>query len=95
MVELSKHAYGNYEVQHLLEHGSQQQRHQLLQQLICEAKRMARHKVASHVIESALVHAAHEDRQQLKAALAESVEALQSLSASNYGSFVVKEMKKR
>lgn len=88
VVELSKHAYGNYVVQHLLEHGSQQQRHQLLQQLICEAKRMARHKVASHVIESALVHAAHEDRQQLKAALAESVEALQSLSASNYGSFV-------
>lgn len=95
VAELSKHAYGNYVVQHLLEHGDALQRHQLLQQLCAEAKRLARHKVASYVIESALVHAGPEDRQQLKAALAESIEALQSLSASNYGSFVVKEMKKR
>eukprot|EP00913_Durusdinium_trenchii_P014648 g13743.t1 len=86
VAELSKHAYGNYVVQHLLEHGDALQRHQLLQQLCAEAKRLARHKVASYVIESALVHAGPEDEMQLKAALAESIEALQSLSASNYGS---------
>lgn len=82
-------------VQHLLEHGDGLQRRQLLAELIGSARRLARHKVASHVVESALVHAAPLDRQSLKAALAENLEALQSLSQSNYGSFVVKEMKKR
>ena len=41
---VTRHAYGNYVVQHLLDHGDALQRHQLLQQLCAEAKRLARHK---------------------------------------------------
>eukprot|EP00931_Biecheleriopsis_adriatica_P031186 TRINITY_DN18314_c0_g1_i1.p1 TRINITY_DN18314_c0_g1~~TRINITY_DN18314_c0_g1_i1.p1 ORF type:complete len:627 (-),score=164.43 TRINITY_DN18314_c0_g1_i1:8-1888(-) len=94
-LELCRHQYGNYVVQHTLEHGTPEQKHRLCQAMIPEAGKLARHKVASHVIECALLHASAEDRQSLKDAMAGSAEELASLTASNYGSFVAKEMKKR
>lgn len=60
-----------------------------------EIGRLARHKVASHVVECALLHSSPDVRQMLKDAMASNAEELASLTASNYGSFVVKEMKKR
>ncbi|CAL1165690.1 unnamed protein product [Cladocopium goreaui] len=101
VVELSKHAYGNYVVQHTLEHGSPLQKQQLCEAMRMEIGRLARHKVASHVVECALLHSSPDARQMLKDAMASNAEELasdladNSLTASNYGSFVVKEMKKR
>jgi len=95
VLELSKHAYGNYVVQHTLEHGSPLQKQQLCEAMRFEIGRLARHKVASHVVECALLHSSPEVRQMLKEAMASNAEELASLTASNYGSFVVKEMKKR
>mmetsp|Transcript_93393 Transcript_93393/g.166116 ORF Transcript_93393/g.166116 Transcript_93393/m.166116 type:complete len:574 (-) Transcript_93393:178-1899(-) len=95
VLELSRHPYGNYVVQHTLEHGTPEQRHAIFMAMLPELGRLARHKVSSHVVECALLHASQEDRFRLKEAMASNSEELASLTASNYGSFVVKEMKKR
>ncbi|CAE7539342.1 APUM3 [Symbiodinium natans] len=95
ILELCRHPYGNYVVQHSLAHGSPEQRTRLCEAMRPEMGRLARHKVASHVVECALLHSSPEEREQLKNSMAGNAEELASLTASNYGSFVVKEMKKR
>eukprot|EP00439_Symbiodinium_sp_Y106_P055015 s2572_g7.t1 len=95
VLELCRHPYGNYVVQHSLAHGNTEQRTRLCQAMRPEMGRLARHKVASHVVECALLHSSPEERERLKNAMAGNAEELASLTASNYGSFVVKEMKKR
>mmetsp|Transcript_25394 Transcript_25394/g.57578 ORF Transcript_25394/g.57578 Transcript_25394/m.57578 type:complete len:347 (-) Transcript_25394:62-1102(-) len=95
VVELSRHPYGNYVVQHVLEHGAPEQKSRIALVLRPEARRLARHKVASHVVECALLHCDQEAKNLLKDAMAGDPEELASLTHSNYGSFVVKEMRKR
>jgi hypothetical protein len=94
-VELSRHAFGNYVVQHAFEHGSPELRHEIVQVMLPEICNLARHKCASHCVESALLHCDEGDRHAMKQALAGDSEALASLTSSNFGSFVVKEMRKR
>jgi hypothetical protein len=94
-VELSRHAFGNYVVQHAFEHGSPALRHEIVQVMLPEICKLARHKSASHCVESALLHCGEEDRQAMKQAMAGDSEELASLTSSNFGSFVVKEMRKR
>lgn len=94
-VELSRHAFGNYVVQHAFEHGSTELRHEIVQAMLPEICKLARHKSASHCVESALLHCCEEDRQAMKLAMAGDTEELASLTSSNFGSFVVKEMRKR
>jgi len=95
VLDLCRHPYGNYVVQHVLEHGSQEDRSVIARALTPEVRRLARHKIASNVVEKVLLYCGEEDRKQLKAAMVGSPEELASLEHSNYGSFVVKEMRRR
>lgn len=92
---LAMHPYGNYVVQHIFEQGTDEHRRAMVDVLAPSASQLARHKVASHVIEKAWTHSpSKEERQKLMQMLAPTQEALASLAASNFGSFVAKEMKK-
>lgn len=95
VLELSRHPYGNYVVQHLLEHGTAEHRQGITRNLLPSARGLARHKIASNVVEKALTYCDDEMRQKLKQRMFSSPEELASLEHSNYGSFVVKELKRR
>jgi len=95
VVDLAKHPYGNFVVQHILEHGTDEQRGLVIQALRPEVRRLARHKNASHVVERALQFCAHEERELLKIEISGGSEELARLSHSNYGSFVAKAMRRR
>ena len=56
-------------MQHVLEHGSPQQRHEVVEVIHSDIQRLARHRVASHVVRCALKHSSPEDRQKLVQAI--------------------------
>eukprot|EP00445_Apocalathium_hangoei_P030708 CAMPEP_0203929156 /NCGR_PEP_ID=MMETSP0359-20131031/68104_1 /ASSEMBLY_ACC=CAM_ASM_000338 /TAXON_ID=268821 /ORGANISM="Scrippsiella Hangoei, Strain SHTV-5" /LENGTH=589 /DNA_ID=CAMNT_0050858141 /DNA_START=189 /DNA_END=1958 /DNA_ORIENTATION=- len=95
VVDLARHPYGNYVVQHLLEHGQAQHRRAIAQILTPQISRLARHKIASNVVEKAWLYCDDEERQAMREMMTGSPEELASLEHSNYGSFVVKEMRRR
>merc|ERR1740139_1532410 len=89
--ELSRHQYGNFVIQHLLEHGSCFRRAGVLQRLLPFLPYLSTHRTASHVVQQALNHSSAEGRQALVEALlqAEPPYMLVQLAASRYGSYVV------
>ena len=62
-------------MQHTLEHGTVLQKQLLCEAMLPDIGRLARHKVASHVVERALLHSGPEERRQLKEAMASNAEA--------------------
>mmetsp|Transcript_6655 Transcript_6655/g.15802 ORF Transcript_6655/g.15802 Transcript_6655/m.15802 type:complete len:548 (+) Transcript_6655:32-1675(+) len=95
VLDLAMHPYGNFVVQHILEHGTDEQRCLVVDALRPEVRRLARHKNASHVVERALQFCKQDEKQALKQAISGDAEELIRLSHSNYGSFVAKAMRKR
>jgi hypothetical protein len=91
---LCRHAFGNFVVQHILEHGAPRHRHHVISVLCADAQRLARHRVASHVMKCALVNSAEEDKQSLVWAISPDQESLSDLAHHHCGSFVVREMKR-
>merc|ERR1711907_504264 len=53
-VELSRHAHGNFVVQHLLEYGTEACRCEILRRLMPEMSLLAIDRTASHVVEKAI-----------------------------------------
>ena len=60
---------GNFVVQHVLEHGTAAERHEVVEVIHGDVQRLARHRVASHVVRCALKHSGAEDRQRLVQAI--------------------------
>jgi len=94
-LDLSRHPYGNYVVQHILEHGTTEHRHLVAKNLMPAVRVLARHKIASNVVEKVLTYCEENQREQLKQRIVGNPQELASLEHSNYGSFVVKELKRR
>jgi len=88
---LCRHPFGNFVLQHILEHGTVAQQSGVVDVLINDAPSLARHRIASHVLQCALVHCTSHDRERLTSALTSGgAEELKSLAHSQYGSFVVR-----
>jgi len=85
---LCRHQYGNY----VLQHGSPSQRSVIAQVVEKDIIRLAKHRVASHVVSSAMVHCPAEDVQRLTHAVLQDAGQLAELSRREYGSFVVREV---
>jgi len=81
-------------VQHVLEHGTPLQRKQVADVLEVDIVRLAKHRVASHVVRCALVHCDGSDRQRLKQAILKNPEKRTNLAHHHCGSFVVREMRR-
>merc|ERR1719203_600687 len=92
--QLCRHPFGNFVVQHLLEHGTPEQRRAVVDMLCADLQRLARHRVASHVVRSALKNASAEDKQRLVSNLSADAENLADLAHHHCGSFVVREMRR-
>merc|ERR550525_2330495 len=88
---LSRHLYGNFVMQHLLEQGSPTRRKSILNQLLPVLPYLAMHRTASHVVQSALAHSDQENLHQLINALlcGQSPNSFIEIARSHYGSFVI------
>eukprot|EP00746_Dinoflagellata_sp_MGD_P131625 gnl/MRDRNA2_/MRDRNA2_65384_c1_seq1.p1 gnl/MRDRNA2_/MRDRNA2_65384_c1~~gnl/MRDRNA2_/MRDRNA2_65384_c1_seq1.p1 ORF type:complete len:857 (-),score=149.78 gnl/MRDRNA2_/MRDRNA2_65384_c1_seq1:16-2463(-) len=51
---LMQHAYGNYVIAHILEHGTPEQCEQIVAQVVKDFDHLAKHRIGSHVIEKAV-----------------------------------------
>jgi len=88
---LSRHQFGHYVMQSVLEHGSQEHRKQLVAALCNDIRQCAQHRWASHVIETALSYCAPEEQRSIAVSLGcLDQDAMVSLALTQYGSFVMK-----
>lgn len=88
---LVKHKFGNFVVQTLLEQGAREDRHKhrIAEELLRDVPSLARHRVASHVLETAMKMCCAQDQERLAIKVLEG--DVQELARSKYGSFVVKQ----
>jgi len=91
---LSRHPFGNFVVQHVLKFGTPPQRHNVIDVLVSDIQRLARHRVASHVVRCALKHSSAEDKQALVVALSADADDLADLAHHHCGSYVVKQIRR-
>jgi hypothetical protein len=91
---LCRHPYGNFVIQHLFEHGSEECKAAVAHQIQPFFPKLATHRAASHVVQSALKYCKGEVQSKLVAALlkAEGEHCLVEVASSRYGSFVVREL---
>jgi pumilio RNA-binding family len=89
---LCRHSFANFVVQHVLEHGSPGQKNCIVNALLPEICRLAKHRVASHVVQCALVYASLEDKFRMKQAMCASPDELEDISKTQCGRFVAQEI---
>ena len=65
IVPICQDQYGNYSMQHMIEHGTPQQRERILEEVIARLFQLSCHKFASNVVTKALNFAAKEQRAHL------------------------------
>jgi pumilio RNA-binding family len=63
--QLAKDQYGNYVVQHVLEHGQPEERARVVRALAGQVVELSRHKFASNVVEKCIQFCAKDDRAAL------------------------------
>lgn len=92
---LVRHKFGNFVFRHVIEHGTERQRHYIVDVLENYAFEFSKHRLASHVVQLALTYSDPEDRQRLTNAIASSAQVLKALAHTQYGSSVVREIHSR
>jgi hypothetical protein len=90
---LCRHPFGNYVVQHVLEYGTLSQRNAVVEALLeGGVMQLAMHRVASNVIERALVQCTPEGRRALVGQLVVDPSATLTMASSRYGSFIAQRL---
>merc|ERR1740129_2562145 len=91
---LSRHQYGNFVVQHLLEHGSSLHRAKVVQCLLPFLPSLSMHRNACHVVQQALNHSSAQGQREMADALlwAEEPHTFAKLVSNRYGSYVAEEL---
>merc|ERR1712228_465231 len=91
---LSKHSFGNYIIQSLLEHGSAEDKERLITTtIIPNALKFAKHKFACNVVRVALMYSPSKQKQQLLGSLSADAKQLSNLVHHCFGSFVARDVK--
>ena len=57
ITELTMHEYGNYVITHILEHGTDEERTVIIEEIIDDIVKHSLHKFGSNVVEKCLLHA--------------------------------------
>lgn len=86
-MKLVKNQYGNFVVQHILEHGTDSHRSHVAAVLDRDLLNLARHRIASHVVEKALLMCSKDDRSSIRQKIQENQH---QLIGARYSSFVVR-----
>ncbi|KAI3987308.1 hypothetical protein MKX01_003058, partial [Papaver californicum] len=92
---LAQDQYGNYVVQHVLEHGKPHERSSIINKLSGLIVKMSQQKFASNVVEKCLTFAGPEERQVLVKEMlgsTEENEPLQAMMKDQFGNYVVQKV---
>ena len=92
---LAQDQYGNYVVQHVLEHGQESDRQEIVRLLSSDLLVLSQHKFASNVVEMCLMHGGLTAQNSLLHDLItdeESGLALQSIMKDQFGNYVVQKL---
>ncbi|XP_059307555.1 pumilio homolog 4-like [Lycium ferocissimum] len=87
--------YGNYVIQHVLQHGKPHERSDIICKLTGQIVKMSQHKYASNVVEKCLIFATPEQRQILVNEMLGSTqenEPLQAMMKDPFGNYVVQKV---
>ena len=84
-ISTARHPYGNYVMQHLLEHGSNDQRSTLIRMLEQHAPVVAADEYACAVIGKAMARGQRQDQMALARALAKVPETLSFMARTRHG----------
>ncbi|XP_015170899.1 pumilio homolog 4-like [Solanum tuberosum] len=87
--------YGNYVIQHVLQHGKPHERSDIIGKLTGQIVKMSQHKYASNVVEKCLIFATSEERQILVNEMLGSTqenEPLQAMMKDPFGNYVVQKV---
>lgn len=87
---LSRHPYGNYVMQHILEFGLASQRSQVVLALCASMQANARNRNSSHTLEKALEFGSTDDRLAIFGALLQDRSHLSTLAMHPFGCYVVR-----
>eukprot|EP00438_Fugacium_kawagutii_P029843 Skav200969 [mRNA] locus=scaffold448:620475:622647:- [translate_table: standard] len=87
---LGKHQYGNFVVQHLYEHATNE-KDKILNKILDQVASMANHRTASHVVQKALTYSDEPGQAKIVQALlnGQAENSLVKNATGRYGSFVV------
>ncbi|TKW03446.1 hypothetical protein SEVIR_7G024400v4 [Setaria viridis] len=86
---LTDDKFGNYVVQHVLEHGKPEERSSIIQKLSGQVVILSKQKFASNVIEKCLAHGTPEERDSLIGEIISSGQTFQELMKDQFGNYVV------
>ncbi|CAN4126634.1 unnamed protein product [Withania somnifera] len=87
--------YGNYVIEHVLQHGKPHERSVIIGKLTGQIVKMSQHKYASNVVEKCFIFATPEERQILVAEILGSTpenEPLQAMMKDPFGNYVVQKV---
>jgi len=91
-ISLVQDQYGNYVIQHVLEHGRPQDKHEIISQVRGKIVQLSQHKFASNVIEKSVQFGAHEHRQWLIDEICVDSSALETMMKDQYANYVVQKI---
>ncbi|XP_020229651.1 pumilio homolog 4 isoform X2 [Cajanus cajan] len=92
---LAQDQYGNYVIQHIVEHGKQHERTAIINKLAGQIVKMSQQKFASNVIEKCLAFGSPEERQILVNEMlgtSDENEPLQAMMKDPFGNYVVQKV---
>lgn len=84
--------YGNYVIQHILEHGEAANKSKIVSRLEGRVMMLSQHKFASNVVEKCVSNASSEERSRLIAEICQDEASLGSMIKDQYGNYVVQKM---
>jgi len=91
-ISLVQDQYGNYVIQHVLEHGRPQDKHEIISQARGKIVQLSQHKFASNVIEKSVQFGSHEHRQWLIEEICVDSSALETMMKDQYANYVVQKI---
>lgn len=92
--QLCSHAFGNFVIQRILEHGSPPEKSQFARVVEEDAIFLAMHKVGHRVVRHALKHCSEMDRERIAVALSSDAKVFKQLTRHPVGSFIVRELRR-
>jgi len=91
-MSLVQDQYGNYVIQHIIEHGRPQDRHQIISQVKGKIVQLSQHKFASNVIEKSVQFGSYDHRQWIIDEICVDISYLEVMMKDQYANYVVQKI---